>query len=76
MPLHVTCHVASDGTKLESSGARHHPAVVSSLPGDPNQVRIAVMTQHISFIVHEQLNPGHGTNPLFGNLVQGSYRIM
>ncbi|PZC74551.1 hypothetical protein B5X24_HaOG207685 [Helicoverpa armigera] len=42
MPLHVTCHVASDGTKLESSGARHHSAVVSSLPGagpgDPSQV--------------------------------------
>ncbi|XP_047034012.1 baculoviral IAP repeat-containing protein 6 isoform X2 [Helicoverpa zea] len=41
MPLHVTCHVASDGTKLESSGARHHSAVVSSLPGagpgDPSQ---------------------------------------
>ncbi|RVE55239.1 hypothetical protein evm_000137 [Chilo suppressalis] len=43
MPLHVTCHVASDGTKLESTGARHHPAVVSSFPGgfggaDPNQL--------------------------------------
>ncbi|XP_026725777.1 LOW QUALITY PROTEIN: baculoviral IAP repeat-containing protein 6-like [Trichoplusia ni] len=42
MPLHVTCHVASDGTKLESSGARHHAAVVSSLPGagpgDPSQI--------------------------------------
>ncbi|XP_075983137.1 BIR repeat containing ubiquitin-conjugating enzyme isoform X3 [Anticarsia gemmatalis] len=41
MPLHVTCHVASDGTKLESSGARMHSAVVSSLPGggpgDPAQ---------------------------------------
>ncbi|XP_049878015.1 baculoviral IAP repeat-containing protein 6 isoform X2 [Pectinophora gossypiella] len=38
MPLHVTCHVASDGTKLESTGARHHPAVVSTLPGDPQQL--------------------------------------
>ncbi|CAG9789108.1 unnamed protein product [Diatraea saccharalis] len=43
MPLHVTCHVASDGTKLESTGPRHHPAVVSSFPGvfggaDPSQV--------------------------------------
>ncbi|XP_050551225.1 baculoviral IAP repeat-containing protein 6 isoform X3 [Spodoptera frugiperda] len=41
MPLHVTCHVASDGTKLESNGTRHHSAVVSSLPGagpgDPSQ---------------------------------------
>lgn len=42
MPLHVTCHVASDGTKLESNGSRHHSAVVSALPGagpgDPSQV--------------------------------------
>ncbi|XP_059058319.1 baculoviral IAP repeat-containing protein 6 [Achroia grisella] len=34
-PLHVSCHVASDGTKLESSGARLHAAVVSSLPPGP-----------------------------------------
>ncbi|XP_037876101.1 survivin-1 isoform X3 [Bombyx mori] len=42
MPLHVTCHIASDGTKLESTGGRHYPAVVSTLPGpgsaDPNQL--------------------------------------
>ncbi|CAB3246353.1 unnamed protein product [Arctia plantaginis] len=42
MPLHVTCHVASDGTKLESSGARHNSAVISSMPGggpgDPTQL--------------------------------------
>ncbi|XP_063387363.1 baculoviral IAP repeat-containing protein 6 [Cydia fagiglandana] len=38
MPLHVSCHAASDGTKLESTGGRHHPAVVSTLPGDPNQL--------------------------------------
>lgn len=51
MPLHVTCHVASDGTKLESSGARHHSAVVSSMPGggpgDPTQVFLT----HIPFIL-------------------------
>jgi hypothetical protein len=43
LPLHVTCHVASDGTKLESTGSRHHPAVISVFPGafggaDPTQV--------------------------------------
>ncbi|KOB77776.1 putative survivin, partial [Operophtera brumata] len=47
-PLHVSCHLASDGTKLESSGYRHHSAVVSALPGaaaaapatnDPHQTK-------------------------------------
>ncbi|XP_053613474.1 baculoviral IAP repeat-containing protein 6 isoform X2 [Plodia interpunctella] len=32
MPLHVSCHVASDGTKLESHGPRHFPACVSAMP--------------------------------------------
>ncbi|GBP68238.1 Baculoviral IAP repeat-containing protein 6 [Eumeta japonica] len=43
MPLHVTCHMASDGTKLESSGGKHPLTVVSSLPGgDPAQLWTAV----------------------------------
>ncbi|XP_028176769.1 baculoviral IAP repeat-containing protein 6-like [Ostrinia furnacalis] len=47
MPLHVTCHAASDGTKLESTGGRHHASVVSYMPGalgvaDPNQLWSAV----------------------------------
>lgn len=37
-PLHVTCHVASDGTKLETAAARHPPAVVSAHSADPHQV--------------------------------------
>lgn len=37
-PLHVTCHLASDGTKLETAAARHPPAVVSAHSADPHQV--------------------------------------
>ncbi|CAH0728119.1 unnamed protein product, partial [Brenthis ino] len=37
-PLHVTCHVASDGTKLETAAARHPPAVVSAHSADPHQL--------------------------------------
>lgn len=53
MPLHVTCHSASDGTKLESTGGRHHASVVSSMPGalgaaDPNQVSFQ-MTRYAVF---------------------------
>ncbi|XP_072930156.1 dual E2 ubiquitin-conjugating enzyme/E3 ubiquitin-protein ligase BIRC6 isoform X2 [Epargyreus clarus] len=37
-PLHVTCHVASDGTKLEAAPARHATVVVSAHPADAHQL--------------------------------------
>ncbi|XP_052743953.1 baculoviral IAP repeat-containing protein 6 isoform X2 [Bicyclus anynana] len=37
-PLHVTCHLASDGTKLETAAARHPPTVVSAHSADPHQL--------------------------------------
>ncbi|KAL4711749.1 hypothetical protein ACJJTC_015815 [Scirpophaga incertulas] len=33
VPLHVACHAASDGTKLEAAAPRPHPAAVCALPG-------------------------------------------
>ncbi|CAK1583350.1 unnamed protein product [Parnassius mnemosyne] len=42
LPLHVSCYVASDGTKLESAAARQQPAVVSALPADTHQLWTAV----------------------------------
>ncbi|XP_039757629.1 baculoviral IAP repeat-containing protein 6 isoform X2 [Pararge aegeria] len=37
-PLHVTCHLASDGTKLETAATRHPPTVVSAHSADPHQL--------------------------------------
>lgn len=37
-PLHVSCHLASDGTKLETAAARPPPAVVGAHCADPHQV--------------------------------------
>ncbi|XP_041968992.1 baculoviral IAP repeat-containing protein 6 isoform X2 [Aricia agestis] len=38
LPLHVTCHLASDGTKLESATPRVPPPVVSAHPADTHQL--------------------------------------
>ncbi|KAI5632912.1 inhibitor of apoptosis domain-containing protein [Phthorimaea operculella] len=40
VPLHVSCHVASDGTKLECAGggARARVCAVSDVGGDPHQL--------------------------------------
>ncbi|XP_047537096.1 baculoviral IAP repeat-containing protein 6 [Vanessa atalanta] len=37
-PLHVSCHLASDGTKLETAAARPPPAVVGAHSADPHQL--------------------------------------
>ncbi|XP_061384581.1 baculoviral IAP repeat-containing protein 6 isoform X3 [Danaus plexippus] len=46
-PLHVTCHLASDGTKLETATATHPPAVVSAHSADPHQLWTMVKDGHI-----------------------------
>ncbi|CAK1549545.1 unnamed protein product [Leptosia nina] len=38
MPLHVSFHVASDGTKLESAATSHPPPVVTAHTADSNQL--------------------------------------
>lgn len=47
-PLHVSCHLVSDGTKLETAGYRHHAAVVSTLPGAAPTAQPTVEPQQVS----------------------------
>ncbi|CAH4031478.1 baculoviral IAP repeat-containing protein 6 isoform X1 [Pieris brassicae] len=46
LPLHVSCHVASDGTKLDTAPTNHPPPVVSAHTADSNQLWSVVKEGH------------------------------